>query len=555
MDEAILGGPDAGSGGDPEADAERLAVLLAQGAHALLAPAAPQATAPDLPGEGAEGAGIKDTAFQQEDIDTILQGRTEKRQLGSRAGNTFSVARFAAVEEEEPVAVPKGREYWAELLPEAVAAHDEREMAKMRGPLVDGPRQRKQVDYRINGRAQRTTQESSSDSEGGTRRKGGGAAKKGAKRAGSHDDDYQADADEAQPGDGEAGLPKNPKKVAGGGSSWIRAGMAALGCGTGRKSGAAAEGSPPPKKWTARELKVLEEGLIALGSHRWADLQLLSDPALHGRTLEEVKAAGTALAQLIEAAPAVCSAALEASAAATATTLSKLMESLAASNTGGREVEKAVKRERTECEDKEREAALKACPAFAQLPPYLAEAAGKTQFLKMLGRAAATAAQSMQDANRLQRLVSEAEAAELAAMAAHLTSSSSQAGQAAANDEPQQQGVVVVVKGEGVQEQKGVDQSAEAPPQGPLATITAGGEEQGQAEQPLAPPLAAGSTAAAGGKDGLGLRSFQLATLSPPSEVAAAPGPYQRCADLLFKAMNAGKLSSRQAVQEAGALL
>ncbi|KAJ9516016.1 hypothetical protein QJQ45_024467, partial [Haematococcus lacustris] len=82
-----------------------------------------------------------------------------------------------------------------------------------------------------------------------------------------------------------------------------------------------------------------------------------------------------------------------------------------------------------------------------------------------------------------------------------------------------------------------------------------GREEQGQAEQPLAPPLAAGSTAAAGGKDGLGLRSFQLATLSPPSEVAAAPGPYQRCADLLFKAMNAGKLSSRQAVQEAGALL
>ncbi|GFH08428.1 hypothetical protein HaLaN_03386, partial [Haematococcus lacustris] len=162
--------------------------------------------------------------------------------------------------------------------------------------------------------------------------------------------------------------------------------------------------------------KVLEEGLIALGSHRWADLQLLSDPALSGRTLEEVKAAGTALAQLIEAAPAVCSAALEASAAATATTLSKLMESL----TGSREVDKAVKRERTECEDKEREAALKACPAFAQLPPYLAEAAGKTQFLKMLGRAAATAAQSMQDANRLQRLVSEAEAAELSAMAAHL---------------------------------------------------------------------------------------------------------------------------------------
>lgn len=34
-------------------------------------------------------------AFAAEGIDEILQGRTEKRQIGGRAGNTFSVATFA----------------------------------------------------------------------------------------------------------------------------------------------------------------------------------------------------------------------------------------------------------------------------------------------------------------------------------------------------------------------------------------------------------------------------------------------------------------------------
>lgn len=34
-------------------------------------------------------------AFAAEGIDQILQGRTEKRQIGGRAGNTFSVATFA----------------------------------------------------------------------------------------------------------------------------------------------------------------------------------------------------------------------------------------------------------------------------------------------------------------------------------------------------------------------------------------------------------------------------------------------------------------------------
>ena len=35
-------------------------------------------------------------AFLPQDIDAILAGRTEKRQIGSAAGNTFSTATFAA---------------------------------------------------------------------------------------------------------------------------------------------------------------------------------------------------------------------------------------------------------------------------------------------------------------------------------------------------------------------------------------------------------------------------------------------------------------------------
>lgn len=64
----------------------------------------------------------------------ILTGRTEKRQIGSRAGNTFSVATFAV--DDKPRAGRPGqaakqqqeetnREFWESLLPEAVAAHDE----------------------------------------------------------------------------------------------------------------------------------------------------------------------------------------------------------------------------------------------------------------------------------------------------------------------------------------------------------------------------------------------------------------------------------------------
>ena len=46
-----------------------------------------------------------DKAFCVQDIDAILAGRTQKRQLGSRAGNMFSTATFAA--EEQPVSVAR----------------------------------------------------------------------------------------------------------------------------------------------------------------------------------------------------------------------------------------------------------------------------------------------------------------------------------------------------------------------------------------------------------------------------------------------------------------
>ena len=48
----------------------------------------------------------------------ILASRTEKRTVGGKAGNSFSVATFAAREE-----LPAGTEdpaYWESLLPEAV---------------------------------------------------------------------------------------------------------------------------------------------------------------------------------------------------------------------------------------------------------------------------------------------------------------------------------------------------------------------------------------------------------------------------------------------------
>lgn len=48
--------------------------------------------------EGAGEASAEERAFTEEGIDQILSGRTEKRQIGSRAGNSFSIATFAPSE-------------------------------------------------------------------------------------------------------------------------------------------------------------------------------------------------------------------------------------------------------------------------------------------------------------------------------------------------------------------------------------------------------------------------------------------------------------------------
>ncbi len=45
-----------------------------------------------------EEAKQEEEAFAEEDIDQILAGRSEKRQIGSRKGNTFSTATFSTNE-------------------------------------------------------------------------------------------------------------------------------------------------------------------------------------------------------------------------------------------------------------------------------------------------------------------------------------------------------------------------------------------------------------------------------------------------------------------------
>lgn len=73
-----------------------------------------------------------------------MLGRSEKRQLGCRKGNTFSIAHFGdgggelepeqeQEQEEAEVAVKDSKAFWSELLPEAAAEHAAR---ANRGPEV-----------------------------------------------------------------------------------------------------------------------------------------------------------------------------------------------------------------------------------------------------------------------------------------------------------------------------------------------------------------------------------------------------------------------------------
>lgn len=140
LDEAILGyshGSKAKDGGNPETDGKKIAELLKHGAHCLAAMDAVQ----------------KETdAFASEDIDQILQGRTEKRQIGGRAGNTFSMATFDAQGSGSldgsltAEGSGEGAAFWTALLPEAVAAHEEK-MKAAAMPVILPPRQRKRINY------------------------------------------------------------------------------------------------------------------------------------------------------------------------------------------------------------------------------------------------------------------------------------------------------------------------------------------------------------------------------------------------------------------------
>jgi len=176
LDEAILGGiggPGGGlnacGGGDPEADGKKIAALLKHGAHCI--------TSMDAANQETE-------AFASEDIDEILKGRTEKRQIGGRAGNTFSVATFdvgspmvagggggtaeAALAAEAAAGGGGGvsdKEFWAALLPEAAQKHEE-ERAAAAMPVFLPPRQKKKVDYSEGIRKRRGQRAPSDDTKG-----------------------------------------------------------------------------------------------------------------------------------------------------------------------------------------------------------------------------------------------------------------------------------------------------------------------------------------------------------------------------------------------------
>lgn len=117
---------------NPEQNSDKIAELLKHGAHSLIA----QEDAKAKEGE----------AFANEDIAEILAQRTEKRQIGNRAGNTFSTAQFTAdlpqvcarkVKHVQTIAAAVGcrqallamqggsdRDYWAGLMPDDVAAFE-----------------------------------------------------------------------------------------------------------------------------------------------------------------------------------------------------------------------------------------------------------------------------------------------------------------------------------------------------------------------------------------------------------------------------------------------
>ncbi|KAL4858846.1 Chromodomain-helicase-DNA-binding protein 6 [Chlorella vulgaris] len=248
LDEAILGNlgesGGGGSGGNPEDDTRKIAELLKHGAHCL---------------HQMEAATEQGGEFVAEGIDQILQGRTEKRQIGGRAGNTFSVATFGM--DATAAAGSAGgddKAYWASLLPEAVQGLQAAEAAR-RAPIILAPRERKQVDYKgqYNGRQP--------------------------SRDNPKDEEYVADGSAEQDDDDEMVLPKGKKQKPG------KVGSVPL---------------PSYKRWRNDEISRFQTQLVQLGAGRLDDVKREAD--LQDRSLEECAGLEQAvLAALAEAGPLV----------------------------------------------------------------------------------------------------------------------------------------------------------------------------------------------------------------------------------------------------------
>jgi len=122
LDEAILGNISA-QGGDASSKRrpQDIQALLRRGAEQLESDAAAAAS----------------NDFDKEDIDQILKARTERRSVGQRKGNTFSVADFASKREQYDKL--SDADYWRKLLPTAVEAQEAAELRR----LNEGKGQRK----------------------------------------------------------------------------------------------------------------------------------------------------------------------------------------------------------------------------------------------------------------------------------------------------------------------------------------------------------------------------------------------------------------------------
>lgn len=152
LDEAILGNI-LGSSGDIE-ESKTIESLLRRGAYDMLKD----------DGE-AEAA-----AFHAQNIDQILEQRTQKRLIGGRGNNTFSVATFISNPDIQPDEVDdkdnnpsvnlESAQFWQELLPDAF--HASLNAEKPQEFTSAGPRRRAQVNYKEKGEI---SDEGSSDEE------------------------------------------------------------------------------------------------------------------------------------------------------------------------------------------------------------------------------------------------------------------------------------------------------------------------------------------------------------------------------------------------------